>query len=327
MEHETGGQYGADDDIIDYILGITYEIWEDGQIDLISRYYSDDCAVDALDGTSNTGQVVIDGTRAMLASFPDRSLLCDNIVVGHWPDGVAYSSHRLTSPMTHLGDHPFAAATGKKVVISNIADCVVEDGRIVREWLVRDQLSLVRQLELPADVAARGIKERWTEQHRGWLASEHGEVRSGIAKVHEESRDSMQLAARAFAGRWLDACWGGGDDSRNAVFAPYATLYRSPIERYHGRSHINAHYARWQSLLDDPKFTLDHCCAQPTGNGGEDIAVRWRVAGTLAQDFEGAPANGQPVLILGVTHLRQHAGRVTAEWTVFDQLAVLAQVI
>ena len=31
------GAYSADDDLVDYILGITFEIWEEGRVDLVDQ--------------------------------------------------------------------------------------------------------------------------------------------------------------------------------------------------------------------------------------------------------------------------------------------------
>jgi len=39
------GAYSAADDLVDYILGITFEIWEEGGVDLIDQYYSADTVV------------------------------------------------------------------------------------------------------------------------------------------------------------------------------------------------------------------------------------------------------------------------------------------
>ena len=41
----------------------------------------------------------------------------------------------------------------------------------------------------------------------------------------------------------------------------------------------------------------------------------------------GVPPTGKPIYILGVTHWRCIAGRIAIEMTVFDDLAVLSQVL
>ena len=74
------GEYGADDDLVDYILGITFEIWEQGNVDLINQYYGPSTVVWALDGITHGATEMIAGTNAMLQAFPDRLLLGDDVI-------------------------------------------------------------------------------------------------------------------------------------------------------------------------------------------------------------------------------------------------------
>ena len=89
------GGYGPGSDIVDFILGITFEIWEQGGVDLIHRYYAPDVEVFSLEGLIRGAQAMVDGTRATLEAFPDRLLIGENVV---WSgDGVRgfYSSRAL----------------------------------------------------------------------------------------------------------------------------------------------------------------------------------------------------------------------------------------
>jgi hypothetical protein len=45
MNNTKTGAYSADDDIVDFILGITFEIWEQGGVELIHQYYAADSIV------------------------------------------------------------------------------------------------------------------------------------------------------------------------------------------------------------------------------------------------------------------------------------------
>ena len=67
----------------DYILGCTYEIWEERGVGLITdSYYSADCVVKTPLGVSNTVAAVVSGTLATLAEFPDRQLLAEDMIIG-----------------------------------------------------------------------------------------------------------------------------------------------------------------------------------------------------------------------------------------------------
>ena len=117
MTTSQSGAYGAGNMLVDYILGITYEIWEEREIELINQYYRADTVIFALDGITRGAAAIIDGTQAMLESFPDRLLLADDVIwSGNHEDGF-YSSHRIISPMTNQGPTIFGPATGKQVRI------------------------------------------------------------------------------------------------------------------------------------------------------------------------------------------------------------------
>ena len=102
-------------------------------------------------------------------------------------------------------------------------------------------------------------------------------------------------------------------------------LQRAPVRIVSGRAEILAHYDDWRRVIPNARISIDHVCGQPFGPEGRHIAVRWGVAGNQQSALQGCRSNGQPLFILGVTHWRVLAGRIIAEWTVFDELAVMAQ--
>lgn len=170
------GAYGSEHDIVDYILGITYEIWEQRGVDLIHQYYSEDCVIWGLDGITRGATAVVDATHATLEAFPDRRLLGENVIWSGSREAGYYTSHRLLSLATNRGDSVFGPATGKPIRMTNIADCVIEDGVITREWLVRDNGVLAEQLGAdPLEVAgvmADRLKGPGGHEYRAWLESE-----------------------------------------------------------------------------------------------------------------------------------------------------------
>lgn len=358
------GAYGPDSDIVDFILGITFEIWEQRGIELIHGYYAPDVEVFGLEGRIHGAQAMVDGTRATLQAFPDRLLIGDNVVWSGDRENGFYSSHRITSPMTNLGPSAFGAATGRRVTVTNIADCVVENGVITREWLLRDNLALVRQLGFDERQAARRLAAGQDKESRDWLraqtlrvhrgataaapperhiagqsasAGRPGPMRAAVADRHsapgacapsDRAPAATAFDADAFAGGLLTALWDErATEKAQHCYAPYAVLHRSPIERHSGREAVIAHYAGLNRAFGNPRVSLDHVACQPFGSNGWDVAARWSLAGEHAGAFAGVAATGNPVFVLGVSHWRVVAERVAAEWTVFDQLAVLGQLL
>jgi len=322
------GAYGADDGLVDYILGITFEIWEQRGLELIHQYYGADCVVFALDGITRGAEAMVDGTRAMLEAYPDRLLLADDVIWSGSPEEGYYSSHRIVSPMTNKGATIFGPATGRRARILTIADCVVEEGVITREWLLRDNHALVQQLGLDPVAAAKVVAGRRDEESRSWIAAEIERLtRSGIPEpdsdLPDPSTSTAAFALQVIANNWANA----HSELLASAYAPYAVMHRSPIELYSGREAIASHYAELRNAIRVSGVTIDHICVQPADSEGLHVAVRWTAAGTHSAEYLAVPATERPMFVLGATHWRIENDRVAAEWTVFDGLGVLSQLV
>jgi steroid delta-isomerase-like uncharacterized protein len=311
--------YDADSDLVDFILGITFEIWEQKQVEKILDYYAADVEVYSLEGRVTGAATMVDNTYATLAAYPDRLLIPDDVITtGTTRNG--FSSHRLLSPMTNKGDTLFAPATGRNIWAMNIADCELHDGLITREWLMRDNLAITSQLGLEPRACARIIADRFDDRQRQWLQAEYQRA--------TESEGISGTAEVDFAREVLAACWLSGDIGvLHSAYAPYCVLHRAPLRKVSGRERIMEHYTAWRAALPSAGLSIDHVCSQPFDENNQRIAVRWSVAGVHAGDFENAPASGKPLYIVGVTHWQIVEGRIAAEKTVFDELSVVAQTL
>lgn len=313
------GAYGAESEPADFIAGITFEIWEQRGVELIRQYYAPDCVVYGLDGLVLGAQAMVRGTYDYLEAFPDRRLLADAVIWSRDQPGQFHSSHRIDSPMTNLGPSAFGPATGNSVRVAAIADCWVEQGVITREWLVRDGLALVKQLGFDALPAARRLHRERDQVTSDWLQAE-------FKRAGRDPNCDHELAS--YARQVLSNCWrDGGLADAESPYAPYAVLHRSPRERHSGTDAIEAHFAALRAAFGDVRIAVDHIAAQPWGHSGQDIAVRWGLAVRHRGAFEGAPIDGRPAYILGVSHWRVVEGRIAVDWTLFDGLGVLAQLV
>ncbi len=321
------GAYGADDDIVDFILGITFEIWEQGGVELIHQYYAPDCIVYGLDGITHGAAAMVDATRATLQGFPDRLLLAESVIwSGSRPDGY-YTSHRLLSLATNRGPTVYGPPTGVRIRMTNIADCVVQDGVIVREWLVRDNMTLATQLGAEPAAAARAMANSRSPEHAAWIDAESARVRDTEPPGTIEKPIAPREDPDAFAWRALASCWYGKRDVFDALHAPYNTLHRSPHRHYSGRDAVFDYYQNLRQIMGDARISVDHVASQPFSHNGVDIAVRWSAAGFHDGEVLGVAPTGKPLFILGVTHWHCIANRIAVETTIFDDLAVLSQTL
>ncbi len=322
------GAYGADNHVVDFILGITYEIWEQRGIDLIHQYYGSNAPVYALSGIVRGAAQVVEGTRQVLDAYPDRILLGDDVIwSGNRRDGY-YSSHRIVSMMTNTGATQFGPATGKRVRILSIADCVVEDGLITLEWLMRDYYALVKQLGFDPNHAAQVIADHRDADTLNWIAAERDRIeRHGVVR-ERAALPSPADDRHGFARAVITALWTSGDNAvLDRAYAPYASLHRSAERLFSGREAIEAHYGDLRAAIDATGVAVDNVAVQPFSDNGVDMAVRWTVTGRHRGEFIGHAATGKDVFVMGATHWRLIGNCIAAEWTVFDGLGVLAQMI
>jgi hypothetical protein len=132
--------------------------------------------------------------------------------------------------MTILGPTAFGPATGRQVRVMTIADCVVEQGVITGEWLVRDNHALVVQLGFDPIEAARVVRANRSAENLRWIEHQISELRAReTAAVHSAASPAV------FARRVLGALWHGDGAAAREDYAPYAVLHRSPIKIESGR--------------------------------------------------------------------------------------------
>ncbi len=83
---------------------------------------------------------------AILAEFPDRVLLGEDVIWSGSPEEGMLSSHRILSTATHAGGGAYGRASGKELRYRIISDRHARDNRIDDKWLIRDHGAIVRQI-------------------------------------------------------------------------------------------------------------------------------------------------------------------------------------
>ncbi len=314
-ERQATGRYGAESGLIEYIYGITFEIWEQKGVELIRQYYAPDVEMFALSGLSRGVESIVQGTYDTLQAFPDRLLLPENVVWSADTDGD-YSSHRILSPMTNLGPSTYGPATNKKVQVRTIADCFVQKGQITREWLIRDTLPMVTQLGFEPLTAARDLSKAHSSETLAWLATELDRL------AHPQDVDHEWAA---FARQALEAVWMSGDLEQSF---PHCTIhFPDPLTIVSGLPALANHTAKLRATFAQAQLSVDHIAVQPWAHQGPELAVRWTLRAKHAGEYLGLPATDKDVYLLGSSHWRVADGQIFTDWTVFDGIGVLAQLV
>ena len=302
----------------DYIRVITARIWEGRQVDTIHRYYSADCAVITPGGTSQGVDAVVRGTLETLHQFPDRRLLCEDIVSAGGAEHGFLSSHRIASTMTHCGDGVFGTATRRPVLVRTVADCVCAANRIVHEWLVRDQGAIALQLgSTPQALACAWLDSKGAPTLPLWQPP---------APAHWQDPMHTTPGARLLAQTYR-ALWAGN----LAVLHQHADeAIASQLPNGEAALGVDAVEAFWfgyTAAFSGAALHIDSLCERIEPGRTPRVAMRWRLTGRHTGGGRFGAATQQPVEILGITHAEvDHArGRILREWVLIDEVALWMQ--
>lgn len=312
-------------DIIDYIIKVTHEIWEERGIGRLYDYYGTNIRIHTSNGDIFSREKVIEGTIQSLAAYPDRRLYGDEVIwTGNDHDGY-YTSHRLTHEGHNWGHSNYGPPTGRKVSYRAIADCHVVDNVIIEEWLVRDELALIYQLgfdvhEMARQIAAQEVDPGTlvtvpseVDRLRGQLAPETY-VRGAASKIEDFVRRSIHEI-------WNWRLLNKVDD----YYVPNYICDSASGRQLYGRSQFTNYILSLLSPFPDMAVSVDHFCALVDGPNRYRTATRWTMVGTHTGPGIYGPPTGNQIKIMGISHHLVENDRFIQEWTVFDEFALLKQ--
>lgn len=312
----------AFDDLPDFILKITKEIWEDRGIHSLEHRYAPNIPVRAPTGLIVGNQAVISSTMATLAEFPDRSLFGEDVIWSHDEKFGYLSSHRLLSVATHLGDGAFGAATGKNVVYRTIADCAARENHIYDEWLVRDQGAIVRQLGMePKRYVANQVHSEGGPENAQRVFTPDQDVDGGYAGLGNKNKYGEQYA----------------DVLKRILsndFAAIEEVYDRAVQvelpsgiRGHGVAAVDKFWLGLKSAFPNASFKIEHQIGRDDPMMSPRAALRWSMYGR--HDGYGAfgPPSGADVYIMGISHAEFGPWGLRREYVLIDETAVWKQIL
>lgn len=314
-------------DFVDYIVRCTHRIWEEKNVGLCRTHYAPDCQLWTLAGPVVGAEAVVQNTIGALAANSDRVVVAEDVIWSEEGPGLFYSSHRITSWSTHLGDDPVQGlATALPTGATTIADCLCEGNRIIEEWLVRDNLRAVWQLggDPHALAAAQADADRKGDPERhSWRSEMLSAARSGAGRVEVPSDHPASVAIQAFDLAFSHDLYG----EAAKLFSETAEVRWPAGRRGYGRGYWIGCLMQLRQALHEVSFLPQHVAARSLPNGDTAVALRWTLAGRHLGAGVWGPPSGRDILIMAVSHLRVRDGRIVEDISVFDELAILRQTL
>jgi predicted ester cyclase len=315
-------------DIVDYIVRCTHRIWDERDIGLIYTHYTHNAVVYYTLGAVYSREDIVRDTIQRLVTFPERRGMATQVIWrGDDVDGF-YTSHLVTGSGRHTQDGPYGKPTGRSFSTRTIADCMVFENRIYREWIVSDGMGLLRQLGLdPHPIAEARAREMLGQGHG---PVDIGESQRLLGQQPPEAEADTSLAhtdTEAWCLRGLHEVFNKRMFGRiRETYAPNAQWHGPLMKELYGRAAVLHQALALVGAIPDCAFTPQHVCSVPCEEGGEKVAVRWVMEGHhLGYGLLGAPT-GHRLFVLGITHLHVVRGVIVEEWTVYDELALLTQI-
>lgn len=311
-------------DIVDYIIRITDRIWEDQDVGYIYDTYRAGCRVYDDGGLKHGVERVVEGTIQSIHAFPDSRHYADDVIwAGNEDEGFA-TSHRAINVGHHLGPWAYGPATGRKIHLWVIANCVSEENEIFEEWVLYNTCARLMQCGIDVPTAARryaaGAEFQPLDQRE---LPEVERLQGGRKPLPYPSGSGVEHTVRAlyhdtFNRRDLSAI--------DRIYAPTVRWHGASNREGYGRADVRAMARGLLATFPDLGLHVDEVYWMGDEDDGA-VSVRWTALGThRGHGLYGEPT-GRRVHLWGLSQLYFRHGRIVEEWMLFNEFDVIAQLL
>ncbi|MEU6117514.1 ester cyclase [Streptomyces sp. NPDC047117] len=310
--------YRPYEDPDDFIREVTDRIWVGRDISYIVDNYEPDSIVHTSLGTVVGRDGVIEGSTMRMGSTPQHIGQAEDVVWEARGDDAFLSSHLVFSADEHLVD-------GKNVRIRKrtIPNCLYRRGRMVEEWVVRDELAECLQRGQDPDEAARALR------FQGWTGSMlDAPPKDVLAEGVSGPRPDDYRPECEMVLEFIDEVW-----TRRRLQKVNDFMARDLFLHTIGDRTVIRPERYQRDLLamvgpfPDARFEVrDVQTNYAERYAGLRVAVMWTMQGTYRGNPDFGPLTGKPVTVLGMSQFLIQGGRIVKEVRVYDEIALRAQI-
>lgn len=311
------------DSIQQFILTLTHVVWEQKDIGQLADFYATPVVFITPEKQLNELSQFMRLTLEAMHSFPQRSVLTEDILCSHTPGEEYYAAQRTVASIRHQGEGFFGAPTGKNVWVRTWADRICADGAVRQEWLLQDRAAIVSQLGLDIREFARSLSA--TQQQLG-IEPESAETLDARWAGGPEG-DDIDGPLAGVVERYLTMWAGGNGGTVPGLYHPAATLCGPAHCMATGEQEIGAWLSGYRASFADSETQLHHLIVRKDPNEPVRISLRWSLL-TWHDGYGkfGAPTR-KPISITGITQLELRDGLIIREYLGIDELAIWSQIV
>jgi predicted ester cyclase len=312
-------------DIVDYIVKITHRIWEEKEIGLIYDTYLHNISIWTSDGLMYGRDEVLAGTIRTLAAYPDVRLYADEVIWSGDDRQGFHTSHRIVWVGHNTGYSIYGPPTGRRILRIGIANCLVKENRIVEEWIARDEMAAVLQLGLdPLETAAQLAPKTPQQPAFGELERVRGQATPAhLPPPGDDGFDIEHFTRLAYNEIWDWRLLNKIDKYYTANFVCHTV----PARKLNGSGPYKAHLLGLMAAFPDAHLTVEHLYWMGDEQKGYKVMVRWNLQGTHRGPGPFGAPTGKRIYLMGISHLHVKAGKIQEEWMIYDEFALLKQLL
>ncbi len=313
------------ENIVDYIVKITYRIWEEADMGHIYDTYLHNLEVHTGYGTAYGVEEVVSGSVAFLAAMPDRRMIAEDVIWSGDNDAGFHTSHLIMNTATNTGYSPWGLPTNRQVQFIAIANCLVKENRIIEEWLARDTMALVSQLGFDSwEIARKAVAGKAKTNS---VIGETDRLQGQLPPSRYENQDSVSEIENFVRKLFHDVFNGRHFNQLAEVYGEGSSLHVPNNTELKTLTDIRAYHLGFVAQFPDAHMNVEHVYSLGNDSEGYRVAVRWRFSGTHERfGWYGEPTHKR-VDILGISQLHVKDGKIQKHYFIFDELAVLMQLV
>lgn len=315
--------------IVDYIVRITARIWEtaDREVAYIADCYSDDSLVYDDYGLQTGNEKIIADTHHTTGAFPDIVLDAEEVI---WAgdDEVSFHTSHLTRILgTNTKPSRYGEATGAKINVLVIANCVAKANDIFLEHVLYNTSAMLQQLGINLwDEAARLA----TDPPPGWPRSQEvwNQLRSSAAPAQPISvaEPIEGFDPDAFTRMVHNNIWNGDGSKIDDHYKADLQFEGTTGRLFRGADNYTNYVNELRHAFPDLTLQVDEVYWMGNDNDGYLISTRWSAEATHAGEGLYREPTNADCQIWGITQWRVRDSMVEQEWQLFNEFDLMMQI-